>query len=149
MSTESFLTRNLQTSVLWIDAADKTKVIYTKENGEKLLLSVGDFITYEGRPDGVRIDSFTHAYEKPGPIGFTYRPWRPEGRRWASLSFGLRGDDRHVIAYPCGMPHFGQHINWATIKKLPYCPKEGTMDEQLQEEIKHFTAVPPSLPSRP
>jgi hypothetical protein len=136
-------TRNMNISVLWIDKADKTKVIYTKGNGETLILSVGDFITYKTRPHGVRIDSFTNKYDEDGPIGFTYMPWRHEERRWATLSFGIRGNDRHVIAYPCGLPHYGQHIDWTTIKKLDKCPKEGIMDEQLQEEIKCFP--PPSL----
>jgi len=133
----SFIENNPHTTLLWIDRADKSKALLTKATGETLLLSVGDFITYEGRPHGVRIDSFTHKYDQEGPIGFTYLPWRPEGRRWATFSFGIKGNDRHVIAYPCGMPHYGQHINMNSIEKLPKCPIQGTIGEELQDEIKH------------
>jgi hypothetical protein len=46
-------------TVLWIDTNDHTKAILTKDSDETLVLSVGDFITYEGRPDGVRVEGFT------------------------------------------------------------------------------------------
>ena len=141
MPIDSFITRNLKTTLLWIDKADKTKALLTKGNGETLVLSVGDFITYEGRPHGVRIDSFTHKYDEDGPIGFTYLPWRHTERRWGSYSFSLRGNTRHVIVYPCGIPHFGEHINLNSIVKLPKCPIQGTISEELQDEIKNYIKV--------
>ena len=117
-----FMINNLNTSVLWVDKGDKTKVTLTKTTGESLTISVGDFITYDGRPDGVKIESFTYATEKNGPIGFTYLPWRKEEKRWASYLYSLRGNVRHVIAHPHGFDHYGEHIHWDTMVKLDFCP---------------------------
>jgi len=146
MPIDTFITRNHNSTLLWIDRTDKSKALLTKATGETLLLSVGDFITYEDRPHGVRIDSFTHKYDEEGPIGFTYLPWRPKERRWATFSFGIKGNHRHVIAYPCGIPHYGQHINLNSIEKLPKCPIQGTISEELQDEIKYS---PLSLRAQP
>ena len=83
-----------------------------------MTLNVGDFITYEGRPDGVRIEQFTHKKSDPrGPIGFVYLPWRAEGK-WATPIFNLRGNPRHIIAYPVGIDNYGEHIDWNNVKLL-------------------------------
>ena len=117
-------------TVLWIDTNDHTKVILRKDSDETLVLSVGDFITYEGRPDGVRIEGFTFTnkeHEREGPIGMTYIPWRPKEKRWASISWSLmRGNNRHIIAFPCGRSHFGEHIDWNTMYKLDECPSSSS-----------------------
>ena len=56
--------------------------------------------------------------EESGPRCMTYLPWRDETGRWASHQFSLRGDPRTIICYPEGTRHYGQHINWATIKNM-------------------------------
>ncbi len=91
-----------------------TSVLHTKQNGDKLILNVGDCIIYEGRDLPVRIESFTGKIE---PIGFTYLPWR--GDRWATPSFGMRGDARHMICYPGGLVHYGQHMKWESVQVTP------------------------------
>ena len=88
-----------------------TSVLHTKRNGDKLILNVGDCILYEGRDLPVRIESFTGGKD---PIGFTYLPWR--GNRWATPVFGMRGDVRHMICYPSGLDHYGQHMNWESVE---------------------------------
>jgi len=87
-------------------------VVLTKES-ERLLLRVGDFILYDGRELPVRIESFT-GRDKEGPMGMTYLPWR--GDRWARPLCSMRGDPRHIICIPVGLPHFGQHIQWQSVK---------------------------------
>jgi hypothetical protein len=113
-------------NVLWIDTNDHTTAILTKDSGETVVLSVGDFVTYEGRPDGVRVEGFTFTNkdnEREGPIGMTYLPWRASEKRWASISWSLmRGNNRHIIAHPCGRSHFGEHIDWNTMVTLNECP---------------------------
>ena len=92
---------------------------------EDLILSKGDCVTftYSGgktRPDNdcCIITNFTGYEEDSGPIGFTYLPWRHEENRWASESWSLRGNGRHIICPPCGIPHCGQHIDWTTIRRV-------------------------------
>jgi hypothetical protein len=104
-------------ALLWA-SVDYTKTILIKANSERLVLTVGDFITYKGRPDGVRIESFTHSTKEVGPIGMTYLPWRAEEGRWASLSYSIRGNNRHAIASPYGIRHFGEHIDWDSVVHL-------------------------------
>lgn len=105
--------------VLWDTMSeDTTQVILTKENNETVTLRVGDFITYEGRPDGVRIEGFTGQRTEEGPIGMTYLPWKKEESRWATVAWSLRGNVRHIIAHPCGMMKYGEHIVWDTVELL-------------------------------
>lgn len=105
--------------VLWdSNDTEKTQVILTKENNETVTLCVGDFITYNGRPDGVRIEDFTGQRTDIGPIGMTYLPWRKEKSRWATVIWSLRGNLRHIIAHPCGMMKYGEHIDWETVELL-------------------------------
>jgi hypothetical protein len=103
-------------SVFWKDPDDKTTVILTKSNNEILTLSVGDFITYEGRPEGARIEGFTQKSSDPrGPIGMIYLPWRPLKNCWATKVWTFKGDPRHIIASPVGYIHYGEHLNWDTV----------------------------------
>ena len=108
--------------ILWASSSPditKTSVTLIKTNNETMTLSVGDFITYKGRPDGVRIEEFTGSFDatKEGPIGMTYLPWRKQTQQWATLSWNImRGNIRHIIAYPCGMTHYGEHIDWNTVE---------------------------------
>jgi hypothetical protein len=88
-----------------------------KESGEKIELCVGTLIRYRGRPGGVKITGFSSKEsDTRGPIGLYYLPWR--GNRWAEIAWTLRGNARHLIAFPVGAPHFGQHIDWDTVELL-------------------------------
>jgi len=81
-----------------------------------LILKIGDFISYWGREEGVKITGFTGYGDEPGPIGFEYLPWL--GDRFALPIFSMKGNPRHVIAYPTGLPKYGEHINWYSIRIL-------------------------------
>ena len=92
-----------------------TSIILTKCDGSTLIINKGQFIEFEGRETGLRVDSFI-GNDPEGPIGMEYLPWR--GDRWATPMFGLRGNPRFIICYPIGNPHYGQHIDWNTVKIL-------------------------------
>jgi len=104
-------------AVVWLSKGDS--VLLVKKCNERITISVGDFITYEGRPDGVRVESFTSAKDEDGPIGMIYLPWRAGiPGRWATPIFTLRGNPRHIIAMPYGIRHYGEHIDWETVVNL-------------------------------
>lgn len=117
-------------TLFWKDPSDNTYAILTKTNNEIITLKVGDFITYDGRPDGVRIEGFTYKSTDPrGPIGLTYLPWRLLEQRWASISWSFKGNTRHLIAFPVGAPHYGEQVEWdsVTLMNDGVCPdKEST-----------------------
>ena len=101
-----------------INPKEKTSIILTKSNGNILELNVGDCIRYTGfnnRPDGIKITSFTGTENNEGPIGMTYVPWRKDEKKWAEPIFSMRGG-RHVICYPVGMQHYGEHIEWDNVE---------------------------------
>jgi hypothetical protein len=106
-----------KTKIEWHEFPKSIKVNIIGQ--ESYILSVGDFITFEGRNDtGVIIVKIYGYEEESGPRCMTYLPWRDETGRWATRVFSLRGDPRSIICYPEGMRHHGQHINWATIKNM-------------------------------
>jgi hypothetical protein len=104
----------METGSLWKDFTTKRFLLHNKENS--LDLGPGDCITWKGRSDVVTIVNVFGNEDEPGPRGFTYLPWRNEGR-WASMQVSLRGDARFVICYPAGFPHYGLHIPLDTIIK--------------------------------
>jgi hypothetical protein len=79
------------------------------------ILKIGDCIIYKTRDLPVRIDRFVGSEQ--GPIGFEFLPWR--GERWATPTCSLRGNPRFIICPPTGLPHYGQHIDWDTVKIVP------------------------------
>ena len=109
-------------SLLWKDPNDKTCAILTKESNETITLKIGDFITYKGRPEdskGVRIEEFTwKSTDNQGPIGLIYLPWRTKENRWATLVWSMKGNPRHLIAFPVGVVHYGQHVEWETVELM-------------------------------
>ena len=89
----------------------------TKNDGTKIELSVGTLIRYRGRPGGVKITGFTSKEtDTRGPIGLFYLPWR--GDHWAEMAWSLRGNPRHLIAFPVGNMHYGEQIEWDTVELL-------------------------------
>jgi hypothetical protein len=88
-----------------------------KTDGKKIELGVGSLIRYRGRPDGVKITGFTSKdTDIRGPIGLYYLPWR--GDHWAEMAWSLRGNPRHLIAFPVGNIHYGEQIDWDTVELL-------------------------------
>ena len=118
-------------TVLWIDP-EKTAIL-TKTNGSTIELSIGTIITYKGRPSGVKITGFTSkSTDTRGPIGLHYLPWR--GDRWANVVWTFKGNPRHLIAYPVGIIHYGEIIDWDTVELL-----EGDALLQIQMVLLNFT----------
>lgn len=109
-------------SLLWKDPNDKTCAILTKESNEIITLKIGDFITYKGRPEdskGVRIQEFTwKSSDDRGPIGLIYLPWRTKENCWATVAWSIKGNPRHLIAFPVGVVHYGQHVEWETVELM-------------------------------
>ena len=66
--------------------------IQFQQNNNTIILKIGDCIIYESRELPVRIDRFIGYRDVPdsGPLGFEYLPWR--GDRWATPTWGLRGN---------------------------------------------------------
>ena len=104
--------------VFWTSDGSDTKVNVYRSTGTVLALKVGDFISYNRRTTGVRIDEFTYRKNDIGPMGFTYSSWRESTNDWAEFAFSMKGwkcNRRHVIAYPVGYPHYGLHIDWDSV----------------------------------
>lgn len=101
--------------VLWSEP-EKTAIL-TKTDGTTIELSVGTLITYKSRIGCVKITGFTSKNtDTRGPIGLIYLPWR--GDRWATIAWTFKGNPRHLIAYPVGIPHYGEIIDWDTVELL-------------------------------
>lgn len=132
-------------SLLWKDPNDKRCAIL-KKNNETITLKVGDFITFNGRPDdskGVRIEEFTWKSSDPrGPIGLIYLPWRSKEKRWATPFWSIKGNPRHLIAFPAGSQHYGQQIEWQTVVFMNggICPQT----ELVAEPVIAPPVQPPS-----
>ena len=121
-----------RTKIEWHEFPKSIKVNIIGQ--EPYILSVGDFITFEGRTDtGVIIIKIYGYDEESGPRCMTYLPWRDETGRWASHQFSLRGDPRTIICYPEGTRHYGQHINWATIKNMNHMAP--TSNSEFQNKL--------------
>lgn len=113
--------------ITWLTPGDYTaiQVDRTAEGAEgadnpertaDLVLRVGDFITYAGRPEGARIEAFmVKPTDLRGPLGMTYLPWRAAEQRWATPRYTMKGNDHFIICYPVGLPHYGSHIDWRTV----------------------------------
>ena len=65
-------------------------LLLTKKDGSTLTIQAGDYITYTGQENGVRVEKI-EGYEE-GPIGITYLPWRINESRWATPLLTLKGN---------------------------------------------------------
>ena len=97
-------------NIIWHEYPNSVKINNT-------ILKIGDCIIYKSRELPVRIDRFIGNKDDPGPMGFEFLPWR--GDRWATPTYGLRGNPRFIICPPSGLPHYGQHIDWDTVQIVP------------------------------
>ena len=92
----------------------KDSFLLYKRDGSTLHIKIGDWIKLPGRSDTVMVDGiFKPEYiEESGQRGFTYLPWRDNEKRFATVSFNIKGNTRFIICYPCGRNHYGEHIDW-------------------------------------
>ena len=109
----SQIKNNINFNVIWEIPLKSIRICKKKKF---LILEIGDFISYWNREEGVKITNFTGYEKSPGPIGFEYLPWI--GNRFETPLISLRGNPRHVIAYPTGFSNYGEHINWLSIRKI-------------------------------
>lgn len=95
----------INTTICWEEFGKsiRSKLLTT---GAETVFKLGDTITFEGRPHDsphVVITSFT-GIDPNGPIGMCYLPWRNEKDCFATEQMSLRGNPRHIICYPIGIP---------------------------------------------
>jgi hypothetical protein len=90
-----------------------------KSGSSPLELAEGDFILTNLYPDGIKIVKFYGVITEQGPRGFTYVPWNPKERRWASPPQSMRVDPRFIMCEPAGVGHYGMMISCDHIEKLP------------------------------
>lgn len=106
----------MDTISLWLNDEEKSFFLYKNiDDKHPLLLYPGICITWEGRDEYVKIVDVLGKESEKGPRGFTYLPWRKEGR-WATQHVTLRGDSRFIVCYPSGTIHYGLHIPLDTIE---------------------------------
>jgi len=104
----------------WLEVGKSIRYTNTSTNTQ-LDLKIGDTITFEGRPENdllVIITGFTGTNPN-GPIGMVYLPWRTSKQQWATRIVSLCGDPRHIMCYPNGQYHRGEHIDWTTVQHMP------------------------------
>ena len=115
-------------SAYWTDETMKIFDVKLKDGTIKTFQK-GTWVILPGRNDKVIIDSILVPYNNNddtsrtstnsinvGPLGITYLPWRDDEKRFASMSYTMRGNQRFIICYPVGISHYGQHINWDLIE---------------------------------
>ena len=102
----SYYMNNIEINIIWDVPLES--ICICKRNGKKLILKKDDIISFHHCDSFVKITKFTGYKDDPGPMGLEYLPWM--GNRWAT--------PRHIIAYPTGIQHYGEHINWYSIRLL-------------------------------
>jgi hypothetical protein len=150
-------TRN-EWSAHWID---ETRTIFDvkMKDGNLKTFQKGTWFKLPGRNDKVIIDSIVAPYNNIedkqmllqkygdndelitknidlGPRGITYLPWRYDEKRFATMSYTMRGNERFLICYPVGMRHFGQHIDWDL---LEITSPPDNIDKELVKEVLERT----------
>ena len=74
-----------------------------------------------------------------GPRGITYLPWRYDEKRFATMSYTMRGNQRFIVCYPVGIRHFGQHINWDLVEiTSPPDNIDKTLVDEVLERINNL-----------
>ena len=113
---------------------DKKSFILYKSDGSTLRVKKGDWVKIPGREDQVIIDSINGVdrYNLTGPLGITYLPWRYNEKRFASVSWNMKGNRRFIICYPCGRTHYGGHVDW---DKFELCEAPDNINLDLVKEV--------------
>jgi hypothetical protein len=120
-----FYKMNNDITIVWLDK-HKNACVLNRPKGT-CILREGQFIEYEGRETGVRIEKFIYKEDDIGPRGFKYLPWRKEEKRWATpVPDGFNRPSRFIVCYPSGSTTWGEHIKWNTVKHINggKCPNE-------------------------
>ncbi len=99
---------------IWCDGLEQDSFLLHKTDGSLLHIKNGDWVKIPGRDDVVIIDSIikTDRINDIGPIGITYLPWRYDEKRFATLSWTIKGNIRFIVCYPSGRRNYGLHIDW-------------------------------------
>jgi len=114
---------------------ENSSFLLYKRDSSVLHLKIGDWVKIPGRDDIVLIDSIIgrrHQTNITGPIGFTYLPWRYNERRFATISWSMKGNSRFIICYPCGNTHYGVHIDW---DKFELCEAPDNINLDLVNKV--------------
>lgn len=113
MNKDDYTTHNPWDTV-WYTNGNYDAFVLHKSNKSQMIIKKGDWIKIPGRNDKVIIDDIIQSSGglNSGPIGITYLPWRYDDCCFATKSFSIKGNNRLVICYPCGINHYGIHIDW-------------------------------------
>ena len=95
-----------------------TQVRLLKPGCVPLELSVGDVISLNIYPEGVKIVKFYGVITEQGPRGFTYIPWNSKEQKWANPPQSIRVDPRYILCEPAGVGHYGTVVSSDYIHKL-------------------------------
>src|SRR6056300_962467 len=116
------MTERTEWSAHWLDESKKSFDVKITD-GTLKSFQKGTWVILPGRDDKVIIDSIVAPFQNNnnnenniGPRGITYLPWRYDEKRFATMSYTIRGNSRFIICYPVGIIHFGQHIDWNRIE---------------------------------
>lgn len=111
---------------------ERTFILY-KSNGSTLRVKKGDWVKIPGRDDKCIIDSINNNIDNlTGPLGITYLPWRYDEKRFANISWNMKGNRRFIICYPCGRRHYDGHIDW---DEFELCQAPDNINLDLVKEV--------------
>jgi hypothetical protein len=136
------MTQRTDWSAHWLDESMNSFDVKAKD-GTLKSFKKGTWVILPGRDDKVIIDSIVAPFHNNnnnyknkelnvGPRGITYLPWRYDEKRFATMSYTMRGNSRFIICYPAGMIHFGLHIDW---DRIEITSPPDNIDNALVEDV--------------
>lgn len=109
---------NMEIMITWTNPLRTDSIIVKIGNKKSYTLAIGDCIRFFSIDSGVQITNFTGENSEHGPIGFEYKIWNPLTNSFEIPIMTLRGNLNHIITYPYGCMHYGQHIIWPSVRKI-------------------------------